>query len=188
MIAFWLCFAKITSMELKMTTITLKGTPTNTVGSLPKIGTQAPAFTFTKTDLSETALTDYLGKNIVLNIFPSVDTPTCSNSVRKFNSLANGLNNTTVLCVSADLPFAQKRFCGAENLDKVIPVSVFRHVEFGKNYGVTIIDGPLQGLLSRAIVILDEKGKVIYTQQVNEIAEEPDYDDAMDALNKAVHS
>lgn len=167
-----------------MTTITLKGNPVNTVGTLPKIGGQAPAFTLTKTDLTETTITDYTGKKLVLNIFPSLDTPTCSNSVRKFNALANNLDNTVVLCVSADLPFAQKRFCGAENLDKVIPASSFRHLEFGKNYGVTITDGPLQGLLSRAIVILDEKGKVIYTQQVNEIADEPDYDDAIDALTK----
>jgi thiol peroxidase len=165
-----------------MTTITLKGNPIHTSGSLPEKGVAAPDFTVTKTDLSETTLKDYLGKKIVLNIFPSLDTPTCANSVRHFNEEANKLNNTVVLCVSADLPFAQKRFCAAENLANVIPVSTFRHTELGKNYGVTITDGPLAGLLSRAVVVIDEKGQVIYTQQVPEIATEPDYADVLKVL------
>jgi thiol peroxidase len=165
-----------------MTTITLKGNTINTIGTLPALGNQAPEFTLTKTDLSETTLKDYAGKRVLLNIFPSLDTPTCAASVRHFNAAASKLVNTVILCVSADLPFAQKRFCGAENLANVIPVSSFRHSDFGKKLGVMIQDGPLTGLLSRAIVILDEKGKVIYTQQVKEIADEPDYAAALKAL------
>jgi thiol peroxidase len=158
-----------------MTTITLMGNPVQTMGTLPEVGNNAPDFTLTKTDLSDITLKECLGKKIILNIFPSVDTPTCAASVRHFNETANKLNNVLILCVSADLPFAQKRFCGAENLTRVLPVSSFRHPEFGKHYGVTIVNGPIAGLLSRAIVVLDEKGKVIYTQQVPEISEEPDY-------------
>jgi thiol peroxidase len=166
-----------------MTTITLKGNTIHTIGNLPEVGTQAPNFSLTKTNLSEMSLADCSGKKTILNIFPSIDTPTCATSVRHFNEAANKLNNTLILCVSADLPFAQTRFCGAEGLDRVTPVSVFRHPDFGQHYGVTITDGPLTGLLSRAIVILDETGKVIYTQQVAEIADEPDYDDALAALS-----
>jgi thiol peroxidase len=173
---------------IKMTTITRAGSPINTSGSLPKIGTQAPDFTLTKTDLSEVSLQDFLGKRVVLNIFPSLDTPTCSNSVRQFNSEMNNLENTVVLCISADLPFAQQRFCGAENLTNVTPVSVFRHPEFGTNYGVTIIDSPLKGILSRAVVIIDAQGKVIYTEQVAELRDEPHYEAAVEALGKTVHS
>jgi thiol peroxidase len=136
----------------------------------------------TKTDLSEISFADLKGKNIILNIFPSIDTPTCAMSVRKFNESANKLNNTVILCVSADLPFAQKRFCGAENLTNVMPVSVFRHPEFGKNYGVTLVDGPLAGLLSRVVVIIDAAGNITYTQQVAEITEEPNYPAALAAL------
>lgn len=165
-----------------MTTITLKGNTINTIGNLPAVGSQAPEFTLTKTDLTETTLKDYAGKRVLLNIFPSLDTPTCATSVRHFNAAVNKLPNTTVLCVSADLPFAQKRFCGAENLANVIPVSSFRHTDFGKTFGVVIQDGPLAGLLSRAIVILDETGKVMYTQQVKEIVDEPDYTAAEQAL------
>lgn len=166
-----------------MAKITLKGNPTNTIGVLPKEGTQGPNLTATTTDLKDVSLSNFAGKKIILNIFPSLDTPTCASSVRKFNEAANKLDNTVVLCISEDLPFAQKRFCAAEGLTNVIPLSVFRHPEFGKNYGVTIVDGPLAGLMSRAIVILDEKGKVIYTQQVPEITEEPNYDEALNALN-----
>ncbi len=162
-----------------MSTITLQGNPIQTIGTLPAVGANAPAFTVTKTDLSDVSLQDFAGKKIVLNIFPSVDTGTCATSVRKFNTEASKLENTVVLCVSADLPFAQKRFCGAENLETVIPASVFRHSEFGKNYGVTITSGPIAGLLSRAVVIIDEQGKVIYTQQVPEITIEPDYQAAL---------
>lgn len=165
-----------------MTTITLKGRPIHTVGTLPMVGIAAPPFTLTKTDLSELLLSDLRGHKVILNIFPSLDTTTCAISVRKFNELANSLPKVNVLCVSADLPFAQSRFCGAENLQNVIPVSVFRHPEFGADYGVKIIDGPLAGLLSRAVVIINERDEVIYTQQVPEITQEPDYETALKIL------
>ena len=166
-----------------MATITLKGTTIHTIGTLPAIGVQGPDFTLTKTDLGEVSLGDFRGNKVVLNIFPSLDTPTCAMSVRKFNETASRLQDTVVFCISADLPFAQQRFCGAEDLENVISLSVFRHPEFGKNYGVTITDGPLAGLLSRAVVIIDEKGKVIYTEQVPEIINEPDYEAALKALS-----
>lgn len=165
-----------------MITINLKGTPIHTIGTLPEIGTKAPDFTVTKTDLSEIKLKDYAGKKIILNIFPSLDTPTCAATMLHFNEIANEFPNTVILCVSADLPFAQKRFCSAEHLENVQPASVFRHPGFGKTYGVTITDGPLAGLLSRAVVMLDEHGKVVYTQQVAELTEEPDYSAIKDAL------
>lgn len=158
-----------------MATITLKGNPVHTIGDLPKIGSQAPDFSATTSDLTEIRLKDYLGKKVILNIFPSLDTAVCAMAVRHFNEMANNLKNTVVLCISADLPFAQKRFCATENLQNVLTVSLFRHPEFGKLYGVTITDGPLAGLMSRAVVILDEHGKVVYTQQVGEITDEPDY-------------
>jgi thiol peroxidase len=166
-----------------MTKITLKGNPVTTVGTLPKTGSQAPNFTLTKADLTDLTLQDYAGKKIILSMFPSVDTGTCAAAARHFNEDAAKLSNTVVLCVSADLPFAQKRFCAAENLQNVTTASSFRHLEFGKNYGVTITDGPLAGLLSRAIVVIDEKGKVIYTQQVPEISDEPDYEEVLDSIN-----
>lgn len=169
-----------------MTQITLKGKPVNTTGSLPKIGTQAPDFTLTKIDLSETSLKDFAGKRLILNIFPSLDTATCSLSVKQFNEKASNLENTAVLCISMDLPFAQKRFCGAENLTHVCPLSAFRHPEFGEDYGVTITDGPLTGLFSRAVIIVDTKGNVTYTQQVPEITDEPNYDAALKALARPV--
>jgi len=165
-----------------MATITLQGKPIHTSGELPKKGTAAASFTLTKTDLSELSLNDLKGQMIVLNIFPSVDTPTCAASVRKFNEQASKFNNTQILCVSMDLPFAQKRFCAAEGLNKVTPVSAFRHHEFDTAYGVKIIDGALAGLLSRAIVIIDAQGKVTYTEQVSELAHEPDYSAALAAL------
>lgn len=165
-----------------MANILLKGDLIHSVGDLPKIGSAAPDFTLTKIDLSDTTLKDYAGQRIILNIFPSIDTPTCAASVRKFNFEASQLSNVHVLCVSMDLPFAQKRFCGAEGLEKVIPVSAFRHMEFGKNYGVSIVDGKLAGLLSRAVVILDEKGQVIYTEQVADIVNEPNYEKALAVL------
>jgi thiol peroxidase len=167
-----------------MTQITLKGNPIRTIGSLPAVGSQAVDFTLTKTDLSEINLKkDLTGKTVVLNIFPSVDTPTCANSVRKFNQTAESLHdNTVVLCVSADLPFAMSRFCGAEDLHHVMPVSEFRHKEFGDQYGLRITDGPIAGLLSRAIIIIDSTGKVIYTEQVGEIAHEPNYEAALNVL------
>lgn len=165
-----------------MTTITFKGNPIKTVGELPKKDSQALVFTLTKTDLSDVSLTDFSGKIIVLNIFPSLDTATCAASVRKFNAEAAKFNHAVILCVSMDLPFAQQRFCGAEGLDKVIPVSAFRHPEFGERYGVKIAEGVLAGLLSRAIVIIDTHGKVIYTEQVSEITHEPNYDAALAVL------
>jgi thiol peroxidase len=154
-----------------MTTITLKGSPVTTVGSLPKVGTAAPAFNLVKTDLSTVSNADLAGKRIVLNIFPSVDTPTCATSVRKFNVEAGKLENTVVLCVSKDLPFAHGRFCGAEGLSNVHGVSDFRAPEFGKDYGVTITDSALIGLMSRAVVVIDANGTVVYTEQVGEIAD-----------------
>jgi len=165
-----------------MAIITLQGKPQHTVGDLPKIGSAAPDFTLTKTDLSDVTLSGYLGKKILLSIFPSVDTGTCATVMRRFNEKCNNMDNVTVLCISADLPFAQKRFCAAENLANVIPVSTFRHPDFGKRYGVMLSEGPLAGLLSRAVVILDEKGKVVYTQLVPEISAEPDYEGALEAL------
>jgi len=165
-----------------MAIIHFKGQVTHTLGELPKLQHQAPNFNLTKTDLAEITLADFAGQNVVLNIFPSVDTPTCASSVRKFNAEASKLQNTTILCVSMDLPFAQQRFCGAEGLDKVIPASAFRHPEFGRDYGVSIIDGKLAGLLARSIVIIDTKGKVIYTEQVAELSHEPDYATALEYL------
>jgi thioredoxin-dependent peroxiredoxin len=165
-----------------MATITFKGNPIETHGNLPHKGAQAPDFTLVKADLSEVSLKNYAGKRVVLNIFPSVDTPTCAMSVRKFNEHASKLDNTAVLCVSADLPFALGRFCGAEGIKNVEVCSVFRSPAFGTDYGVLITTGPLRGVLSRAIVIIDESGTVLHSQQVAEIADEPDYAAAIAAL------
>jgi thiol peroxidase len=165
-----------------MAKINFKGSPINTHGDLPQTGSPAPDFTLTKTDLSDVTLSDFKGKRVVLNIFPSVDTPVCATSVRRFNQEAGNLANCVVLCVSKDLPFAHARFCGAEGLNEVVSVSDFRTGSFGERYGVTISEGPLKELLSRAVVILDEKGTVVYTQQVPEIGEEPDYAAALAAL------
>lgn len=165
-----------------MATITLKGNPIETVGSLPEVGSQAPDFSLVSSDLSETFLSDFTGRRLILNIFPSVDTPTCATSVRQFNQQAAALSNTRVLCVSADLPFALARFCGAEGIDKVSSGSCFRST-FGQDYGVAIKTGPLAGLLSRAVVVINENGTVIYTQQVQEIADEPDYQQALAVLS-----
>ncbi|MBF0368941.1 MAG: thiol peroxidase [Magnetococcales bacterium] len=165
-----------------MAQITLKGNPINTVGSLPAVGSDAPGFLLTKTDLADVRLGDYAGKKVVLNIFPSVDTPICAASVRRFNADLSSMDNTVVLCVSLDLPFALSRFCGAEGLEDVVPCTELRARGFGEAYGCRIADGPLAGLLSRAVVVIDENGKVVYTQQVPEIVEEPDYEGAMNAL------
>jgi thiol peroxidase len=165
-----------------MAQITLKGNPVHTAGTLPAVGSKAPAFTVAKTDLADISLKDFAGKKLVLNIFPSIDTPTCATSVRKFNADATNLSNVAILCVSADLPFALKRFCGAEGLDKVTPASDFRDGNFGNAYGARITDGPLKGLLSRAVVVVDETGNVVYNEQVSEIADEPNYDKALAAL------
>jgi len=166
-----------------MAKITLKGNPVNTIGCLPKTGTQAPDFKLTGTDLGEKTLADFKGTKLVLNIFPSLDTPTCAASVRRFNQLATELNNTKVLAISKDLPFAHGRFCTSEGIENVINLSGFKcSTSFGKDYGVEIIDGPLAELFSRAVVIIDENGKVIYTQQVPEIVDEPNYDEVLAAL------
>ena len=165
-----------------MATITLKGNPIETSGTLPAIGAPPPAFNLTRTDLSSCTQDDFSGKTIVLNIFPSVDTSVCAASVRRFNAEAILQKDTVVLCISADLPFAHKRFCEADGLDNVIPLSVFRSPSFGLDYGVTITTGPLAGLLARAIVIINPDGKVIYTEQVPEIGQEPDYHKALSVL------
>jgi thiol peroxidase len=165
-----------------MAQITLKGNPIHTSGELPRTGAAAPAFTLVKTDLAEATLKEFAGRRVVLNIFPSLDTPTCATSVRKFNALCSSTPNTTVLCVSADLPFAASRFCSTEGLTNVVPASCFRNAEFGTAYGVALVDGPLRGLLARAIVVLDTTGKVLHTELVPEIASEPNYDAALATL------
>jgi len=162
-----------------MATITLKGNPIETSGTLPQVGSKAPDFSLLKQDLTRVSLKDFPGKK-VLNIFPSVDTAVCATSVRKFNEVVSK-QGITVICVSEDLPFATKRFCGAENLDKVIALSAFRS-SFSQDYGVEIKSGPLSGLASRAVVVLDENNKVIYTEQVPEIAQEPNYEAALAKL------
>jgi len=164
-----------------MATITLKGNAIETAGSLPAVGSKAPDFTLVKTDLSEVSLQDFAGKQVVLNIFPSIDTGVCAASARRFNSEASK-TEAVVLCVSADLPFAHSRFCEAEGLNDVIPVSVFRAADFGKKYGQTVTTGPLTGLLARAIVVIDSAGTVKYTEQVPEIGQEPDYDAALNSI------
>jgi thiol peroxidase len=168
--------------ERTMASITFKGKSVSTRGDLPRKGDRAPEFILTKTNLSEITLKELRGTRIVLNIFVSVDTPVCAVSVRRFNEETGNLDNTVVLCVSMDLPFALSRFCGAEGLKNVIPVSDFRTGSFGRDYGVGIVDGPLAGLLSRAVVIIDETGRVVYTEQVPEITREPDYGAALAVL------
>jgi thiol peroxidase len=164
-----------------MSTITFKGNPINTIGSLPEVGNQAQEFTMVSGDLSEKHLADYTGKRVVLNIFPSIDTGICAASARKFNEEASDLENTVVINVSRDLPFALSRFCAAEGLNNVETLSDFRG-NFGEDYGVTLTDSPMKGLLSRAVVVLDEATKVIYTEQVPEIGQEPNYEAAIASL------
>ncbi|WP_297516101.1 thiol peroxidase [Flavobacterium sp.] len=165
-----------------MAQITLGGNPVHTSGNLPVIGTKAPAFELVKNDLSTATLADFAGSKVVLNIFPSIDTPTCATSVRTFNAKAAALNNTKVLCISRDLPFAQKRFCGAEGIENVINLSDFKSGAFGKAYGLELTDSALAGLHSRAVVVLDENGTVVHAEQVGEIANEPNYEAALNAL------
>ena len=165
-----------------MATVTLGGNTINTIGNLPTIGTKAPEFELVKNDLSVVKLSDYAGKKLVLNIFPSIDTGTCAASVRTFNEKASSLANTTVLCISRDLPFAQKRFCGAEGLENVENLSDFKSGAFGKNYGLEITDSVLSGLHSRVVIVLDENSNVIYTEQIAEIADEPNYEAALAVL------
>lgn len=167
-----------------MAKTTLKGSPVSTTGDLPKVGATAPTFRLVRTDLSEATDKDYAGKFKVLNVFPSVDTPTCAMSVRKFNQKAAELKNTVVLCISADLPFAQKRFCAAEGITNVEALSTFRSPAFGKDFGLQLADSPLAGLMARAVIVLDEHNKVVYEQLVPEIGEEPNYDAALAALNR----
>ncbi len=164
-----------------MAEITLRGNPIHTVGELPAVGSAAPAFTLTGGNLADVRLEDFGGKKLVLNIFPSLDTSVCAASVRAFNQKAGGRDDVTVLNVSADLPFAQSRFCGAEGIEGVTNASAFRS-DFGTTYGVTITDGPMSGLLSRAVVVVDPDGTVTYTEQVPEIGQEPNYDAALAAL------
>lgn len=163
-----------------MAKVTLKGNPIETIGELPAVGSTAPAFKLVRQDLTEVTIEDYRGRTVILNVFPSVDTGTCAMSVRAFNERAGGLEKTVVLCVSMDLPFALARFCGAENIKNVEAVSGFRS-SFGKDYGLSFKNGPLAGLYSRCIIIIDGDGKVKYSEQVAEIADEPDYDTALAA-------
>jgi thiol peroxidase len=165
-----------------MATIALHGNPIHTVGALPRVGSDAPDFSLTKTDLSDITLSSFLGKKIVINIFPSLDTSVCATSVRKFNAEAQKQTNTVVLCVSKDLPFAHARFCTTEGLNNVVSLSELRNTGFGNDYGVLITDGPLAGLFSRAVVVVDENGMVIYCEQVPDIVQEPDYDAALASL------
>ncbi|WP_159813425.1 thiol peroxidase [Actinomyces sp. zg328] len=165
-----------------MAQITLHGDPITTTGTLPAVGTEAPAFELVGADLAPVTSESLRGKRLVLNIFPSIDTGVCASSVREFNKRAASLGNTTVLCVSADLPFAHARFCGAEGIENVVTASSFRST-FGHDYGVTIADSPMAGLLSRAVVVLDPQGTVLHAEQVPEVAQEPDYEAAIAALS-----
>ena len=165
-----------------MATVTLQGNTFNTSGELPAVGSAAPDFHLVDGQLNDVRLADYSGKRIILNIVPSLDTPTCATSARKFNEKAAGRDDVTVLVVSADLPFAQGRFCTAEGIEDVVPLSLMRTRAFAKDYGVLMTDGPLAGITARAIVVIGEDGRVLYTQLVPEIADEPDYDAAIAAL------
>jgi thiol peroxidase len=165
-----------------MATITLQGNEIHTTGDLPAPGTQAPAFRLTSQDLADKQLSDFAGKKKVLNIFPSMDTPVCATSTRKFNQHAEKHPDTVMLMVSADLPFAMGRFCSAEGLENVVSLSMMRDKQFGEDYGVLIQDGPMAGITARAVVVLDENDKVMHSELVPEIAEEPDYEAALKAL------
>jgi len=165
-----------------MAQVTLRGTPIHTNGEVPSVGAKAPDFKLVNGDLKDVSLADYKGKKKILNIVPSLDTPTCATSTRKFNKEASSLPNTVVLVVSADLPFASKRFCTTEGLQNVVPLSLMRTKAFAKDYGVLLQDGPLEGITARAVLVLDENDKVVYRQLVPEIAQEPDYDAALKAV------
>jgi len=165
-----------------MAIITLKGNEINTNGNLPEIGSLAPEFILIDAGLAAKRLSDFTGINLVLNIFPSIDTGTCAASVRNFNKTATDLTNTIVFCISRDLPFAQSRFCGAEGIENIVMLSDFNTSQFGKDYGIEITDGPLAGLHSRCIVVINQDGKIIYTEQVSEIVDEPNYDKALESL------
>jgi thiol peroxidase len=165
-----------------MADITLFGDPVKTWGELPEVGTKAPGFNLISNDLEVVSLSDFEGTKLIINIFPSIDTQTCALSVRRFNEKAAGLENTRILCVSRDLPFAQDRFCAAEGLENVVTLSDYRNDNFGENYGVMIDGGKLSGLHSRAIVVIDENGIIKYTEQVQELKDEPNYEAALAAL------
>lgn len=165
-----------------MATVYFNGTPIEVYGELPAVGTQAPDFRLTSNALADVTLEDFKGKRVVLNIFPSLDTDVCAASVRRFNVEAAKLENVAVVCVSMDLPFAMSRFCTINDIENVVPASAFRSPEFGKDYGVIMVDGPLKGLLARAVVVIDENGKVVYRQLVEEITKEPDYEAAISVL------
>ena len=165
-----------------MANITLQGNPISTIGNLPEVGSNLKDFELVKNDLSKVSLKDFAGSKLVLNIFPSLDTGTCATSVRNFNKEAANLENTKVLCISRDLPFAQGRFCGAEGIENAITLSDFNTGKFGKDYGLEIANGPLAGVHSRSVIVADEKGKILYTEQVKETVEEPNYDAALSAL------
>lgn len=171
--------------KMKGETVICRGKEAHTAGKMVNIGKEAPDFKAVNGELTEVSLSDYRGKRVILNIFPSLDTPTCAVSVRQFNARATSLDNTVVLCLSMDLPFAQSRFCSVEGLENVIPLSLFRSHGFFDKYGLQLVDGPLQGLAARAVIVVDEQGKVIHTQLVEDISHEPDYDAALKALGES---
>lgn len=178
-----MCVTTVNDNAGKEETVICRGQEAHTSGPMVKVGEQAPDFRATNADLQDVSLSSFKGKRIILNIFPSLDTPTCALSVRQFNARASELENTVVLCLSMDLPFAQSRFCNTEGLNNVVPLSVFRSHDFLKEYGLQLADGPLKGLMARAVIVIDETGKVRYTQLVSNISNEPDYDAALQAVN-----
>lgn len=178
-----MCVTTVNDNAGKEETVICRGQEAHTSGPMIKVGEQAPDFRATNADLQDVSLSSFKGKRIILNIFPSLDTPTCALSVRQFNTRASELENTVVLCLSMDLPFAQSRFCSTEGLNNVVPLSVFRSHDFLKEYGLQLADGPLKGLMARAVIVIDETGKVRYTQLVSNISNEPDYDAALQAVN-----
>lgn len=178
-----MCVTTVNDNAGKEETVICRGQEAHTSGPMVKVGQQAPDFRATNADLQDVSLSSFKGKRIILNIFPSLDTPTCALSVRQFNARASELENTVVLCLSMDLPFAQSRFCSVEGLNNVVPLSVFRSHDFLKEYGLQLADGPLKGLMARAVIVIDETGKVCYTQLVSNISNEPDYDAALRAAN-----
>ena len=165
-----------------MAEVTLKGKTIRTIGTLPSNGAVAHDFLLVSTDLNDVKLSDFAGTRLIMNIFPSVETRPCAESVRRFNEMADRLDNTKVLCISKDLPFAHERFNAKEGIDNVVSLSEMRGNDFGENYGIRILDGPFAGLLARAVVVLDEKHRVIYSQLVPEVSDEPDYESALNAL------
>lgn len=178
-----MCVTTVNDNAGKEETVICRGQEAHTSGPMVKVGEQAPDFRATNAELQDVSLSSFKGKRVILNIFPSLDTPTCALSVRQFNARASELENTVVLCLSMDLPFAQSRFCSTEGLNNVVPLSVFRSHDFLKEYGLQLADGPLKGLMARAVIVIDETGKVRYTQLVSNISNEPDYDAALQAVN-----